>query len=150
MICYSGIMAQLIKIYLRPERRAETIEHTTAILVPGTGIEGDHFKKGSRQVTLLSQRAWEEVCDELGKKLDPKLRRANLVVDDLDFNNSLGKIVTAGSIRIKITGETKPCRLMDESCPGLKDALSPDWRGGVFGEVLDKGSVAVGDMVKIS
>ncbi len=38
-----------------------------------------------------------------------------------------------------------PCRRRPR--PGLQRALDPDWRGGVFGEVLDDTEIAVGDAV---
>ncbi len=36
---------------------------------------------------------------------------------------------------------------MDEALPGLKAARWPNWGGGAFGEVLDDGQIAVGDLV---
>ena len=36
---------------------------------------------------------------------------------------------------------------MEESHPGLQEALRPDWRGGAYGEVLDDGVIQVGDVV---
>jgi len=140
-------MGELIKIYSRPARLAEVVELEEAEAVVGTGIEGDHFKKGSRQVTLLSKQAWDDACRDIGHDLDPKLSRRNFLIDSLDFNDSLGKVVHIGDIAIEITGETKPCRLMDDAVPGLKAALTPNWRGGAFGVVITPGVVAVGDSV---
>ena len=53
-----------------------------------------------------------------------------------------------GACRVRILGETKPCHLMEESVPGLRAAMFPDWRGGAFGEVLDEGNIAIGDAVE--
>jgi MOSC domain-containing protein YiiM len=36
---------------------------------------------------------------------------------------------------------------MDEAAPGLQAALQPDWRGGVFAQVLEGGIVCIGDSV---
>lgn len=115
-----------------------------------TGIEGDHTKKGKRQVTILSSEAWKEVCSELGTELCPSTRRANLLVEGIDLSNptdSLGGLVVVGEVVIRIAGETQPCRLMDDAMEGLKDTLTPNWRGGVFGEALNNGEIAVGDDV---
>ena len=38
---------------------------------------------------------------------------------------------------------------MDEIRPGLTAALTPDWRGGVLGRVVQDGEIAVGDEVRI-
>ena len=52
-----------------------------------------------------------------------------------------------GSALIRIRGETRPCRLMEETHRGLQSALEIDTRGGVYGEVLDDGEIAAGDPV---
>jgi MOSC domain-containing protein YiiM len=140
-------LGRLLKIYLRPERQKPVIKVTQAEARVGTGLEGDHLKKGSRQVTLLSVEAWQAVCQDLGKELDPSLRRANLLIEGLDLKETIGKFIQIGSAVVKVTGETKPCRLMDEAEAGLKYALVPDWRGGVFGEVITPGHISIGDIV---
>ena len=58
------------------------------------------------------------------------------------------RILQIGNCRIRIYSETRPCEVMDEALPGLKNVLDPDWGGGVFGEVLDDGPIAVGDEVE--
>ena len=37
---------------------------------------------------------------------------------------------------------------MDESHPGLLKALDPEWRGGVYGEVLDGGEITLGAEIR--
>ena len=37
---------------------------------------------------------------------------------------------------------------MDEAWPGLQDCMRGNWGGGAFGEVLDDGQIAVGDLVQ--
>jgi hypothetical protein len=141
-------MAKLIKIYTRPKRQADIIEANSVKLVPGSGIEGDHFRSGKRQVTIMSQKVWDDVCQNLGQDLDPKIRRANFLIDDIDLKESIGKVVKVGSIKILIHGETTPCRLMEEAAPGLKNALL-NWQGGAFGEVLNEGIATIGDNVSL-
>ena len=38
--------------------------------------------------------------------------------------------------------------MIEELLPGLKDAMYPEWRGGAFGEVLNNGTISVGDEVE--
>lgn len=143
-------MGRLLKIFLRPTRGKPTMEVNCALAVVGTGLEGDHFSKtnGNRQITILAKEAWEQVCQKLEKELDPKLRRANLLVEGFHFTPyAIGRILRIGKVRIRITGETKPCRLMDEVEEGLKHALEC-WRGGVYGKIIKGGQISVGDTVK--
>jgi hypothetical protein len=39
---------------------------------------------------------------------------------------------------------------MEAAVPGLKSAMSVPWGGGAFGEVLDDGEIAVGDVVELT
>jgi MOSC domain-containing protein YiiM len=95
-------------------------------------------------VTVISKEAFREVSAELGAEIDPAFRRANLMVSGLELLESRGRILALGGVRIRIVGETRPCERMDEAWGGLRAALSPRWRGGVYGEVLNDGAVAVG------
>lgn len=82
---------------------------------------------------------------ELGAKLDPSARRANLLIRGLDLAESRGKMLAVGACRIRIGGETKPCDLMDESLTGLRQVLYERWGGGAWGAVVEGGRIAVGD-----
>jgi len=62
----------------------------------------------------------------------------------------MGDIIHVGEVQLQVTQEVNPCFRMDEQCPGLKDRLTPDWRGGVACIVLQGGSVAVGDEVSLA
>ena len=54
-------------------------------------------------------------------------------------------LITVGRTRIRIHGETRPCGLMEEAVPGLRGALGVPWRGAVYGEVIEGGTLALGD-----
>ena len=85
----------------------------------------------------------------LGDVPDPRLRRANLLVSDIDFNDARGKILKIGNVRVRIYGETRPCEQMEAAVAGLQNAMSVPWGGGAFGEILDDGEIAVGDRVEL-
>ena len=75
------------------------------------------------------------------------VRRANLLVSDIDFSDSHGKILTIGGVRVRIYGETRPCEQMEDAAPVLQAAMTVPFGGGAFGEILDDGEIAVGDPV---
>ncbi len=118
-----------------------------AELVAGRGLKGDATQGGRRQVTLLSLDRWRERTAALPGPPDPAIRRANLLVEGVDLDHSRGRILCVGEARIRIFGETRPCRQMDEACTGLQAALDPAWAGGAFGEVVRGGAIAVGGPV---
>lgn len=142
-------MGKVLNVYLRPSSRTPVRDVAEAKALPGKGLEGDHAGGGRRQVTLLAREAWEAACAQLGIELDPGARRANLLIEGVDLADSRGRTVKVGGVRIRITGETKPCQLMDDTHLGLRDALVPDWRGGAFGELLDAGVIRPGDAVEL-
>jgi MOSC domain-containing protein YiiM len=39
--------------------------------------------------------------------------------------------------------------MMDRVAPGLKEALTPDRRAGVFGAVIEGGAIQLGDSVTV-
>ena len=116
-------------------------------LVAGRGVEGSADRGGRRQVTLLEREVWDALVRDLGSDAGPETRRANVLVTGIDLRASRGRVLRLGAARIRIAGEVKPCERMEEAVAGLRAMMYPDWRGGAFGEVLDGGTVTVGDVV---
>ena len=82
---------------------------------------------------------------QLGANLEPRARRANLVLSGVDLENTRDRILRVGACRLRIRGETRPCEQMEETLSGLQAAMRPHWGGGAFAEVIDGGDIAVGD-----
>lgn len=119
----------------------------TAELVAGRGLRGNATQGGRRQVTILSLDCWRVLTAHLPGPPDPAVRRANLLIEGFDLDDSRGKVLAIGDARIRVFGETRPCYQMDQACPGLLDALSAPWGGGAFGEVIASGPIGLGTEV---
>jgi len=128
----------------------------SAELIEGKGVAGDFRgtrkagSDGRRGVVLLEASDWAQATSECGADVPWWERRANLLVEGLDLPQEPGAKLRIGSqILVQITQECAPCERMEALHPGLREALSPDWRAGARARVLRGGSVAVGDEIRI-
>lgn len=144
---HTGVVAELL---LWPEKGCPEPERVAAAeAARGVGLRGDQKRGRLRQVTLLAAEAWETATAELGVDAPPARRRANVVIRGLDLAGTIGRQVRLGPVLLKVNGETDPCQMMDRVAPGLKDALTPDLRAGVFGAVIEGGTIREGDTVSV-
>lgn len=129
-----------------PMETLDRIDITTEL-----GLDGDfRGKLRRRQVTILAEEGWQAACNAIDRgDLDWTTRRANLYVRGIDLPRTKGAKLSIGNVVFEITGETDPCNRMEDAAPGLKEAMTPDWRGGVTCRVVESGSVALGDDVSL-
>ena len=113
--------------------------------ITGRGLLDNANQGGKRQVTIIDESRWDEAQQELGLAVDPRTRRANLMLRGVDLEKTNGRLLRIGGCIVRIYGETRPCHQMEEAQPGLRKALSPRWRGGAFGEIVEGGTIRVGD-----
>lgn len=141
----------------RPRGPMQTLSEVAVTV--GSGIAGDFrgaMKPGGhrrRQISLIEAESWAAAMRDLGLSADaiPWFeRRANLLVEGLRLPREGGARLRVGNdVVIEVVQECDPCSRMEEIQAGLKAALTPDWRGGVLGRVLDEGTVRVGDIIRI-
>ena len=135
-------------IWVKRAKRGVMDPVPTAELVPGEGVRGSADRRGKRQVTLIEREAWTAMMTELSADVPPAARRANVMLSGIRLAETRGRILRLGGTRIRIAGETLPCERMEEACTGLREAMRPAWRGGVFGEVITGGSISVQDVAE--
>lgn len=141
-------MAELVRILLKPVKGEPMQEVATARTLADHGLAGNAERGGPRQVTVLALEDWEAANAEAGAALDAEVRRANLVVTGLTgLADSTDRVLRIGATRLRVTGETRPCRFMDAAHDGLRAAMAPEWRGGLTCVALVDADVAVGDPV---
>lgn len=134
-------MGDIVAIWIKRAPGSPMDSVNAANLVAGRGIVGNADQGGWRQVTIIDEKAWRDAEAELGKEVDPSHRRANVMVRGIDLEQSRGKKLQLGACVIEIRGENPPCRQMGE----MQKPLKPHWRAGVFGSVVDGGTIRVGD-----
>lgn len=135
-------------IWIKRAHRGPMDAASEASLVTGRGLAGNVDRSRRRQVTLLEAEAWARSTGEIGVQRDPALRRANILVSGIRLVNTRGQVLRVGSARLAVGGELTPCERMEDVAPGLQAALAPDWRGGVFAQVLNDGILRVGDRIE--
>ena len=119
-----------------------------AELTAGRGLKGNANVGGRRQVTLIEREVWENLMETLGADLSSSTRRANLVVSGFPLRDSRGRELQIGEAVLRVGGETKPCEIMEAALPGLRELMYPEWRGGAFAEVINGGTIRLGDAVE--
>lgn len=136
---------ELKAIWLKRAKLGPMDPKTTAACRAGAGLVGNANQGGRRQVTIISEETWQKLMSELSADVNPSARRANLMLKGIDLRDTRDRVLRIGECRIRVLGETRPCERMDQAFPGLKNAMSVDWGGGAFGEVLNDGVIKVGD-----
>lgn len=143
------ISGKVLSLAIRSQSRGPMTEIEEAEAKEGGTLSGNAKVKENRGVSLLSREQWETVVQELDSTLPWHTRRANILVEDLELSETIGKTLIIGNAEVEIKAETTPCALMDEICHGLRKVLEPDCRGGVRGRVVRSGQIRVGDVIHV-
>lgn len=145
-------------IAIRDASRAPMTVLDQAEVSTERGVADDfRGQQRSRQVTVLFEDAWQAACDELETELPWTVRRANLLLRNVSFHPKFDAervvqgtyTIRVGDVILQATKETEPCHRMDEQQAGLRQALTPNWRGGLCCKVIQSGTVRMGDTVTI-
>jgi MOSC domain-containing protein YiiM len=138
-------MGEIVAIWIKRFKRGPMDAAEEAQLVAGRGIVGNANQGGKRQITLIDESRWREAQEEVGVDVPPSARRANVMLRGIDLERTHQRLLRLGNAVIRIYGETRPCERMEEAQPGLRAALGTRWRGGAFGEIIEGGTIRVGD-----
>ena len=113
------------------------------------GVAGDaRGVRAGRQVTVVFREGWEAACRDLGVELPWTTRRANLLIEGVPVPRQ-GRRLVIGDAVLEVTQETQPCQVMEAAHRGLREALTPEWRGGVCCRVVQGGTIRIGDRVDV-
>ena len=139
-----GVVEALV---LAPDAEAPVRRVEEAVAIPGQGLEGDRY--ADARGTFASGRPGSAltlieagVLDELG----PIDHRRNVVVRGTDLNALVGRDFTLGDVRCRGSRLCEPCLHLDKLNDG--GVLRPlVHRGGLRADILDGGTVHVGDVL---
>lgn len=126
---------------------------------PGRGLEGDRYfnRVGTysdrpgpgREVTLIESEAIEALERDLHIKLDPKDSRRNIVTRGVPLNHLVGKEFVVGEVLFRGIRLAEPCSYLERlTTKGVENGLLH--RGGLRAQILDEGTIRVGDRVQPS
>jgi MOSC domain-containing protein YiiM len=154
-------MGTVTAIFVAPAAEEPMKEIAIAELEAGLGIVGDRYHAGAgtwskpgeehrdrRQVTLIESEAVDAVVRDFNIAFDPSDSRRNIVTRDVALNHLVGKEFTVGSARLRGVKLCEPCNHV-ERLAGKPVRSALVHRGGLNCEVLEGGTVRVGDAVDV-
>lgn len=123
----------------------------------GRGLVGDTYyqlsgtktKPGAdREVTLIESEALDGLSREHNIELDGSESRRNLVTRGVSLNPLVGREFRVGEVRLRGIRPCDPCKhLQSLTRPGVLKGLAD--RGGLRAQVLEGGTIRVGDPVSM-
>jgi MOSC domain-containing protein YiiM len=144
-----SVSGEIVDIWIKRAHGSVLDRVDSAEAIAGRGLAGNADRSRRRQITIIDEAAWREAAAETGHVVDPSKRRANVMLRGIPLADSRGKLLRLGPCLVRILGETRPCEQMEEAQSGLRKALSPNWRAGVFGEIVEGGAIRVGDSAEL-
>ena len=130
--------------------------------VAGQGLEGDRYyrKQGTftdnpnttgRQMTLIESEAIDALERDYGVKIVSTDARRNIVTRGVPLNHLVGKEFSVGEVRVRGVRLDEPCShmaaLVDEE-QKEKIRLGLKHRGGLRADILNDGTIRVGDAIE--
>jgi hypothetical protein len=139
-------------IHLAPVAGEASQAVEAAHAVADRGLEGDRHVSGTgtfpsgmpgSALTLIEA----EVCESFTPALNADEHRRNLVTRGIELNDLVGHEFTVGEVRCRGMRLCEPCTVID-GYSGRSILRPLVHRGGLRADILDTGTIRVGDRVK--
>jgi MOSC domain-containing protein YiiM len=126
--------------------------------IPGRGLEGDRYFRGTghysarpgrggREVTLVEVEAIEALERDLGITLVPADTRRNVATAGVPLNHLVDREFWVGPVRMRGTRLCEPCMHLEGlTRPGVMGGLVH--RGGLRAAILTEGLIRAGEVVR--
>ncbi len=142
------MVGQVKAICISEQRGTQKDQVPSAHFIVNHGIEGDaHAGNWHRQVSLLS---YDKVVEfnKHGAGVDHGAFGENLVVEGIDFRGlPVGSIFSVGTSKLRMTQIGKECHSHCAIFHRVGECIMP--REGVFAEVIQEGTVQIGDSLQV-
>ena len=145
-------MSKIIEIGIAKESNKEIEKVKFIDVVAGKGIKDDRYyndvTEERKQLTLIES----ENIDYYNKVFNTNFKylefRRNLVTQNIQLNDLIGKTLSIGEIKIKAHDLCRPCKNLQEKLG--KDNIIKEFlrRGGLRCEILNSGNIKIGDNIK--
>jgi MOSC domain-containing protein YiiM len=125
--------------------------------VPGKGLEGDRYFKGTGtfwkgkpdfELTLIEMEAIEEFERRSGISLNPADGRRNVVTRGVSLNELVGREFEVGEVRLRGLRLCEPCSHLARLTGHKEIVRGMVHRGGLRAQILTDAVIRVGDEVK--
>ena len=124
-----------------------------AFLEKGKGIVNDryygNFKEKKEQVTLINLEEINNFNNQIKVNIDAKDFRRNIIISGINLNELINKKIKINEVTLIIHEICQPCKYLQDKLktPGLVKMLVN--KSGVRAEIINSGSLSVGDTIKI-
>jgi len=144
-------VGQIEWISMRPARRADVVAVEDAEISVDSGLVGDRYSKkdGNRMVTLIQAEHMSVLSQILGKDVEAKTVRRNIVISGINLKALQDAQFKLGDeVILEGTGNCVPCSRMEEELgPGGYNAMRG--HGGITAKVIHGGKIKIGDTIKL-
>ena len=124
-----------------------------AFLEKDKGIVNDryytHYKNKKEQVTFINLEEIEAFNKNIGKNVEYKDFRRNIIISGIDISKYINKRIIIQNVVLKIHELCQPCNYLQKKLgmPNLVKMLIN--KSGIRAEIISSGFITVGDKIKI-
>ncbi len=140
-------------IYTAPQKSAPVIARDEVAAVAGRGLEGDRYFNANgwdepkKEITLIEIEAIEAANRDYDLDLTPADMRRQVVTRGVALNHLVGREFSIGTVRCLGIKLNEPCNHLRKLAgkPLIKPMIH---RGGLRAQILDGGTIKVGDPIR--
>tara|TARA_A100001015_G_C14764378_1_gene622723 strand:- start:51 stop:494 length:444 start_codon:yes stop_codon:yes gene_type:complete len=124
-----------------------------AFLEKDKGIVNDryfnNYKNKKEQVTLINLEEIDTFNENIGKNVDYKDFRRNIIISGIDLSKYVNKKIIIKNVVLKIHELCQPCNYLQKKL-GISNLVKMLVnKSGVRAEIISSGFISVGDKIKI-